>query len=256
MSPRLKISGCCLVASALAMMFFQRSAISKAREENHAIHQNQEESARLKSENDRISDLRNQNLEIAGLHTANEDLLKLRNEVRQLRGQVPQVANMRAENQRLASEIKSMAEGKAPHLSEMEGYVAKETWSNAGFTTPEAALQTFFWAIREGEFAQFADCLTRDERQRLEKSLAQNPRKEQWLRNLQDKVGLDRMEGYRIAERERVVEVEDVPFDSKISAKQHISEDKVVLGIQAAVGGATIRWDLEQFGSEWKIHLR
>ncbi len=254
MSPLLKLIGCCLVAIAFVMVILQRSAISKAREENRELRQDREESVRLQRENESISELRNQSAEIAGLHRANEDLLKLRNEVRQLRSQAPLVANLRAQNERLASEVKLMAEGKAPRFSEMEGYVAKGGWSNAGFASPEAALQTFFWAVQEGQFNQIAECLSPNERRRLETGFAQK-NKEEWGRDLQEHMGLARMEGYRIAEKESVVEVEDVAVDSKIPAKHHISEDKVVLNVQAAVGGAIIKWHLERFGSEWKIHL-
>ncbi len=254
MSPRLKIGRCCLMASALALVVLQRSAISKASEENQRLRQDHKEWARLQRENESIPELRTQNQEIAGLNRANEDLLKLRNEVGQLRAQAPQVANLQAENQRLAFEIKSMAEGKVSHLSEMKGYVAKEAWSNAGFASPEAALQTFFWAVQEGQFNQIAECLSPVERRHLEKGFAQDD-KEEWGRVLQEHMGLTRMGGYRIAEREPVVEVEDAAFDSKIPAKQHISEDKVVLGVQAAVGGAIIKWHLERVGNEWRIHL-
>src|SRR5260221_1703044 len=201
----LKISGSCLVASALVVVISQRSAISKARAENQGLCQDHEESARLQSENESISELRNQNAEIAGLRSANEDLLILRNEVGQLRSQAPLVANLRAENQRLAFEVKSIAEGKAPRLSEMEGYVAKGAWSNAGFASPEAAMQTFFWALREGQFDQIAGCFSPDERRSLEKGLAQKP-KEESGRSFQEEMGVARMGGYRITEREQTAE--------------------------------------------------
>src|SRR5260221_5890653 len=205
MSRLLKITGCCLVASTLAVVVLQLSAISKTREENRGLRQDRDESARLERENESIPELRNQIVEIAGLQSANGDLMKLRNEVQQLRSQAPLLANLRAENQRLTFEVNSMAEGKVPLLSEMEGYVAKGAWSNAGFASPEAAMQTFFWALREGQFDQIAGCFSPDERRSLEKGLAQKP-KEESGRSFQEEMGVARMGGYRITEREQTAE--------------------------------------------------
>jgi hypothetical protein len=239
------------LAAALGAVFFQRQAVSKVRQEHENLLQQKEEAARLVRENGGISRLRVDNQELEALRIANQDLLKLRNEVRQLRDGIPEAEKLRQENQRLVSEINLMAEGKPLRLAQMPDCLAKETWSNAGFATPEAALQTFFWAIREGRFEQIADCFSPEERKRIERQFAQKSDEErkQTFREWAE-IG-----GYRIAEKGEPVQ--DTGYD--VAVRRGFIEstppdpETVVLGIQAAAGGAVIKWHLKRFGNEWKI---
>ncbi len=68
------------------------------------------------------------------------ELLRLRNEVRQLRAQQSETAKLRAANQRAAEELKS-GRFTPRRLADMEGAVPREKWSFAGFATPEATVQ-------------------------------------------------------------------------------------------------------------------
>ena len=72
----------------------------------------------------------------------------------------------RAENQRLAAQIQR---GVVParSITELEGFVAKESWANAGFATPEATFQSFLWSLREGNVRQVAECLRPEERDEI-----------------------------------------------------------------------------------------
>src|SRR5688500_5658323 len=87
--------------------------------------------------------------EIVQLEQANRDLPKLRNAVRTLREEKRELDRLASENERLATAIKTTPRSNAPRLSEAEGFVLREKWSNAGFGTPEATVQTFFWAITQ-----------------------------------------------------------------------------------------------------------
>jgi len=54
----LKLTGGCLLAGALVVVVFQKSATSRARQENHDMRQVREEAARLEQENRSIAELR------------------------------------------------------------------------------------------------------------------------------------------------------------------------------------------------------
>ena len=238
----LKFIGIGFLAATLAALVLQRRAIARARQENESLRQQNEEVGRLASENGGIPRLRLENEEVEALKATHPDLLKLRNEVCHLRDHLPQLAKLRQENQRLGSEIKSLADGKPLRLAQMEDYVAKETWSNVGFATPEGALQTFLWAIREGQSNQIAECISPDKRARFEKQFAQM--------HLQEGIGLAKMTGYRMAEKEQALQDQAQTIVGQTPAPD---ENRVILGIQAAAGGAVIKWHLKRSGDEWKI---
>lgn len=232
--------GIALLAAALLVLTLQRNALSLARQENEQLRHAQDEVVSFKTENASIPVLHEENRQIAALRDANADLLKLRNDVRTLRESQPQVAKLRQENHRLESEIKLLSEGKPLRLSEMDGYVAKESWSNAGFATPEAALQTFFWAIREERFGAIAQCFAPEYRLEFERAFAKAPLEEKTKAFEQ----FAKMTGYRIAETEHAPATPQEP---------DALPDRITLRTQASAGGAVIKWRLKRFGDEWKI---
>jgi len=232
----LKLTGGCLLAGALAVVIFQKSAISRARQENSDLHQVRDEAARLEQENQSAAELRLQNEASESQRNSHQELLKLRNEVRQLRVQSSEVEKLHQENQRLASTIKSLSTGKPPSFAEMEGYMPKEAWSHSGFATPEAALQTLLWAVREGQIQAVAQCMSPESRPWFEREFAQKT-EEAKKKTLQEGLGqLVQTGGYRLVNKEEV------------------ADDKVLLGIQAVAGGTVAKVVLRRFGNEWKFH--
>ena len=230
--------GALSILVAVLVLVFQRSTLSTARKENAQLRQAKAEAAQLATENQSISEVRAQNQQLEELRTANRELPKLRNEVRQLRSQGAQIERLRQENQRLASALNSLNSGKAKSFSEMEGYVSKESLSHAGFATPEAALQTFLWAIREGRIDAVAECISPDGRPSFQGEFA-NKTEEEQKKSLQQGLGqLIRSSGYRVVDREQV------------------GEDKVKLGIQAVAGGIIAKVVLRRVGNEWKFDYK
>jgi hypothetical protein len=237
-----------LAVCVLAAFTWQRKALSQLRQQNETLLQTKEEAARLALENEDLPKLRAAN---TSLSTGGDssDLLRLRNEVRQLRAHRPELDRLRAENERLAAEINSGIT--APQkLSEMEGFVAKESWSNAGFDTPEATVQTFFWAIREGDVARMAECMPAKERQYLLRLTGPGNEQER-ERTLSEFQGLTQGSGFRIVNR-----AEEQGLMTR--AGQSIAEGtpvpvKVTLGLQAAAGGAVIPLQLTREHDGWKV---
>src|SRR6266516_557203 len=150
----------------------ERKAIITLHRQNESMRADELEAERLVEENRDLPNFRAgqpATLERGG----NAELLRLRNEVRQLRAQQPEIEKLRAANQRAAEELKS---GKFTprRLADMDGAVPREKWSFAGFATPEATVQNFFAAIATADPEQIMRCMTQEEAEGLRKQMAKD----------------------------------------------------------------------------------
>ena len=133
-----------LVVGISGVIVLQKNAVATLRGENQKLQADYAETKTLSREREEAAKLRSDYHEAEELRAANRDLPKLRNEIGQLRRQKADLEALRAENQRLATAPNSKTP--APSIPII---LAKESWTNAGMGSPEAALQTFFWAMRE-----------------------------------------------------------------------------------------------------------
>jgi hypothetical protein len=237
-----------LAASVLLAITWQRKTLAQLHQQNETLLQVKEEAARLALENEELPKLRVANIN-GQTGDAGTDLLRLRNEVRQLRAAQPELDRLRVENGRLAAEISSGV-AVPQKLSEMEGFMAKESWSNAGFDTPEATVQTFFWAIREGDLAQIAECMPAKDRQYLLR-LKEEGHEQEREKTLGEFQGLTQGSGFRIVNR-----AEEQGLMTR--SGQSIAEGtpvpvRVTLSLQAAAGGAVIPLQLSREPEGWKV---
>jgi len=226
----LKLLGGCAVVAMLALMATQRVAISRTRAANEVLREQSEAAAPVVAA--QLPDVSRD--EIEALQEANQELAKLRNEVRTLREERRELEKFQAENQRLAAALKGAPKASAPPpLSEAEGFVLKQTWSKAGFATPEATVQSFFWAIANKDIAALAECVTGDARKSMEEELQ---RSAAGGKGFEENFGpFAQMQGFRIAE------------------KNKLSENKVEVSVQAAAGGRAIPMRLQLENGEWKL---
>src|SRR5207247_2659168 len=126
----------------------QWSAISQLRLENRALREEIQAMAQA-AKRDTANTQAAQNEELGGLRAAAQEVRKLRNEVSQLRAQRSELEPLRDENQRLkTAPIRSVSS--AVQITQQPEYFARENWIFAGYATPEATLQSFLWAMREG----------------------------------------------------------------------------------------------------------
>jgi hypothetical protein len=173
-----------LALSVLVMAaVWERNAIGMLRAHNEALRAEKLEIDRLAAEN---SDLPKVRMAVASAPQVNNaELLRLRNEVRTLRAQQPEIAKLRAASQRIAEEIKT---GKFTprRLMEMEGTVSRKQWVFAGFATPEAAAQSLVAAIAADDPSQIIRCATPTLAEEMKKTSGQDPQKfrEQFLGDL------------------------------------------------------------------------
>lgn len=216
----------------LGAAVIQRQAISSLQKTNQArLAQNQDgQTPTLSRQGETPLPMAPEAEEIERLRVENKDLHKLRNEVAQLRKQKPELERALAENQRLRQTKQSREQ--LSRFSELPGFISKASWANAGFASPEATTQTYFWGLREGQFARVLDCLVPAVQQSMGATF-RNPSDEQ----RQEITGfVSALNGIRIAD------------------KTVVSNDEVVLAVQAAIfGDRTMKLPLKRFGNEWKI---
>ena len=224
-----KFLGGCAVVAILALMATQRVAISRTRAANEVLRQQSGAAPIVAAQLPNVS-----RDEIEELYEANRDLPKLRNEVRTLREERRELEKFQAENQRLTAALKGAPKASAPPpLSEAEGFVLKEKWTRAGFATPEATLQSFFWAVANKDIAALAECMAGDARKSMEKEMQRSIAEG---KSLEDQFEpLAKMQGFRIAE------------------KKQVSENKMEISIQAATGGRAMPMRLQLENGEWKL---
>lgn len=216
----------------LVAVVVQSRTTTALRREHDSLVSAARDAERLASENAEIPALRAEGVEVRRLRVANEELHALRNEFTQLRRVQPELVAQRAENERLRTEkLKGFMQ--PLRMSEMPGYVAKAALAPAGFATPEATVQTWFWAMREVDTKCFAECFSPDRRQEMFKGLEtqSESQRAEFIREAQRMLST----GYRIA------------------AKRAVSPNEVVVSIQAVVGGKFQPMTLKRYGDEWKI---
>jgi RNA polymerase sigma factor (sigma-70 family) len=181
--------------------------------------------AQLKNENGQLSNLVAQarNSQTLSRDQLNE-LMRLRNDVARLRDTAQSRAN---------SPSAAVEKTTRPPNSTGGGYIPKDQLANAGYATPEAALQTYMWAVMSGNYDQIIASMPPQAKAQL-----QNP-EERAIYEQAFRAEMPHFQGMQmIAKKVRsddLVEVEYVTFTE--GKAPHI-------GIQQMV----------RIGNEWKFH--
>src|ERR1039458_2313602 len=124
-------------------------------EENRALRRQLDQMDGLIADNDWLSNLVAQ---ASGSQALTDDqlneLLRLRGEAGVLREQRKELEILREENRRvraaLESRLKAQSAGAAGTAATAD-YWPRDSWAFAGYASPEAALQSFFWAASTGD---------------------------------------------------------------------------------------------------------
>jgi hypothetical protein len=225
-----------LALSILVMaVAWERNAIGLLRAHNEVLRADKQEIDRLAAEN---SDLPKVRMAVASAPQVNDaELLRLRNEVRTLRAQQPEIAKLLAANQRIAEEIKT---GKftSRRLMDMEGTLSREQWAFAGFATPEAAAQSLVAAIAADDPSQIIRCATPTLAEEMKKTSALDPQKfrEQFLGDLTELAGF---------------------AASRVTFTRNLEDGRVEVFIQGMDAEGRMRQPqalpLRRVGNEWKL---
>ncbi len=179
------IIGAVITAGVVVPWISHQQALDQLRQENQSLRLQTEQANQLAVENQRLSNA------LANVRNAQElsgdqlrDLLRLRNEVGVLRRQTNELhAALPA--------AASKAGNPSPAENTSTAWVSRETWTFAGYATPEATFQTVWWAISAGDSNAVLTALHSDAR----KAFDQNPELIGTIMNRRD---YKEVPGYRI----------------------------------------------------------
>lgn len=113
--------------------------------------------------------------ELKRLQTAATEAVRLRGEITQLRSGSKDTESLRAENLRLKTENQTLrgasaAAANAPATpAATPGHFPRESWSYAGYQSPESALISAIYSMQQGNPKQYFDSLTTEEQLRMTK---------------------------------------------------------------------------------------
>jgi len=228
-------TGICLLClvGVVAGVLVQHRSLSKVQAANAELTQTVQKVRRLSAENAEMARLRAEVPEVEGLRHETRELHRLRNEVRQLRELKPEWAKLSAENQRLRTALEPQGRP-TRSVPEPENLIARESLSDAGLSSPEAALRTFFWALQEGNTGTIRRCFSEAT---LQQGLARPFEQAQGGAS-------PMMPGFK---------------GIRVMAKKIVSADVVKLGIQISADGEDSPVELalpfRRVGNEWKVDL-
>ncbi|HXT13108.1 MAG TPA: hypothetical protein VN873_16230 [Candidatus Angelobacter sp.] len=170
-----------LALAAVALAGYQHQQLGQLRAENTALQQSASEANQLQTDLAKSTgDAAQSEEEIARLREENHDLLKLRGEVSELRDARAEFERVSAENKRLQSAVASTRATNANQPFKQPITIRMSELYDRGLSTPDFAVQTFFWAARNGNLDAFSHCMM-DPSRRWENSLKEMQREFQQL---------------------------------------------------------------------------
>jgi len=210
-----------LLAAGLAAAVFQHNAVSQLRSEQQALSGETQEAGQLAGQNEGLEKLREENIEVVKLREENRDLPRLRNQARQLRREMDELTKLRAENERLQANL-STSRQTGGSVAVPPGFVSRSALRDAGTGTPEATIQTFFWAACTGNVHRVNQLM------------------------------VDAVPATEDQQTDFINEMKEFPGFS-IAGSEIISPDEVQLSLQSSAGAPALPMKLKKVGSDWKL---
>ena len=196
----------------LLLVGWQHEQLGHLRGENTNLAQAAAEADQLKADLAKSTGMEAQDGdEIDRLREENHDLLKLRNEVNQLRNAQAEFEKINTENQRLQSLVKNLAKTDAKNAPIKPIMIRIDSLYERGLGTPENAVQTLLWAERSANAEELSRCVTPERWSAILQSVGDGNRPT-FVQSLQQNL-------------QRIVSVE-------IVARRELNADTVQLGIQ------------------------
>jgi hypothetical protein len=207
-------------------------------EEHQALEQQLEQMTGLVAENQRLSNLAPgasppQSLPDDQLR----ELLRLRGEAGVLRQHSKELETVRHENRQaraaLESSLSTQSAG-AARAAATADYWPRDSWAFTGYASPDAALQTAFWAANNGDLKALLAGTTGDVRKQIEKDLEGKSESEASIRAMDQVSGL---KSVRVLNRE-------VQADDKVV---------VTASFEDRTETHTAKLLMKKSGNEWKL---
>jgi len=163
-------------------------------EEHKTLEGQLKQMAGLIAENERLSNLLARANPTASLPDDHlRELLRLRGEVGLLRQQSKELETARTENRQAHAALESSLQGqgaggaKAPATAD---YWPQDSWRFTGYASPDAALQSFFWAANNGDLKAMLASVTGDVRKAMEEEFKGKSESESSIRARDHVIGL------------------------------------------------------------------
>ncbi len=161
------------ISAVAAIIYCRKAALFQAENERLRVQLSDVEEVLASSTNSASSMVR----EIEAVRKQRSELMTLRNEVTQLRVASNNAVKAAAELQRLQAENKELRAGtSARSLSPQQSagsrfagqdHFTRDSWAFAGYGSPEDALVSAIWAMKEGNPKSYLESLSPQEQQRV-----------------------------------------------------------------------------------------
>ena len=226
-----------LIGASVAAWTEWRQA-SMLRAENQAL---RAEFEQLKSQMEASAQTDRQNREGDNqkLQAQSAEVLRLRSEVTRLKTGAAESEKLKAENRQLLSESQrsrttpqAASDPSTPPTAASKDNFPRDSWAFAGYQTPEAAMVSALWSMKEGNPKVYLESLSPDEQTRVAQTWLNKSEAEIAAKHQQD---VSKITGLNILEREQV------------------SADKMRLKVQIEGPGREAFVDLNRVGEEWKF---
>ncbi len=176
--------------------------------------------------------------ELKRLQADARDAARLRGEVTQLRTVAKDADKLRAENQQLKSEnqkLRSVAVETTPAPPQpppTPGSFPRDSWSHAGYASPEAALVSAIFSMQQGNPKQYFDSLTPEEQERMKKVWENKSAEEIAAKHQSDTAKITGM---------------------KVLNTQEVSADSVVMSVYIEGVDRAEKVSMKRVGADWKF---
>jgi hypothetical protein len=176
--------------------------------------------------------------ELQRLRADAQEVLRLRGEVTQLRSGAKESEKLRGENQQLRADNQQLRTGPAatsPATSAVEAakdQFPKESWSFAGYASPEAALVSAIWSMKEGNPKTYLDSLSPEEQARMAKVWENKSEAEIAAKHQAD---VSTISSFRILER------------------QNVTDNEVLMNVYIEGVGRMEKVSMKRVGNDWKF---
>ena len=164
------------------------------------------------------------------------ELMRLRNEVTQLRVEKNAVEPLKVENEKLKNEVGELrsragVDGKGPGTAQPAQF-PRESWSFSGYASPESALVSAIWAMKEGNPETYLNSLTPKEQERM--ALVWQNKAENEIAD-KHKSDVSKIAGLRVV------------------ARQNLSPTEVIMNVYLEGPDRMEKIRMNQVGQDWKF---
>lgn len=248
---KLSVISAVIVVGVATPLVLQQQTNSRLRDENDALRRQLAQSMEVVAAQVAQPE---RDAELARAERERSELLRLRNDVSRLREQEQELARLRAANR-----VSANPSSKPPTAQPTE--LPRDSWTDAGFATPETVLQTRGWAVVNGNRERFKESMhiTEEARQILgslqEHMIAGAPDPAAARRQIEENgLGLEDALLFPM-----IAENQQRSYTSYRVIGQHTpSANERIVEIETTMAAGEPRQEtlkLQRFGNEWKVVL-